>query len=272
MSNRGISDGEAISVIVVILLVIGAIKKAIEAIPKDVWIVLGVTACAAAIVGLISWGIIEYDKSRAAAEEEARAERAARDEAAKRDRAAKARKEKQQRIKSLGAENAAFVESAIDAMKQIRASEAAQTGWLGDDIDFTVDIRAITEDFRKAHALRKTVNELSALDKPSADDQKLLAEAESTIANLQAAALEKVGLITACATEARRIDKSLQDERREARTAEQRAELHARLSAMLYGAEAAPNTTPRHSAADAVMARVLAYREIKDQIQQGRDV
>jgi hypothetical protein len=41
---------------------------------------------------------------------------------------------------------------------------------------------------------------------------------------------------------------------------------------MLYGIEAAPDTTPADSAADAVMARVQAYREIKSQIQQFRDL
>jgi hypothetical protein len=67
------------------------------------------------------------------------------------------------------------------------------------------------------------------------------------------------------------LDKSLHDEREDARTAEQRAELHAKLSAMLYGIEATPDTTPTDSAADGVMARVMAYREIKNQIQQARD-
>lgn len=43
------------------------------------------------------------------------------------------------------------------------------------------------------------------------------------------------------------------------------------LSAMLYGIEATPEATPTDSAADAVMARVQAYREIKNQIQQARD-
>jgi hypothetical protein len=41
---------------------------------------------------------------------------------------------------------------------------------------------------------------------------------------------------------------------------------------MLYGIEAAPETTPTDSAAEAVMARVQAYREIKNQIQQSRDL
>jgi hypothetical protein len=81
-----------------------------------------------------------------------------------------------------------------------------------------------------------------------------------------------VELIEKCANEARLIDKSLSDEREDARTAEQRAELHAKLSALLYGIRAMPdNTTTDSAAVDAVMARVQAYREIKNQIQQFRD-
>ena len=96
-------------------------------------------------------------------------------------------------------------------------------------------------------------------------------EAKTTVANLECAAIERAELIEKCATEAHLIDESLRNERKDARTAEQRAELHAKLSAMLYGIEATPDTTPTDSAVDAVMARVQAYREIKNQIQQARD-
>ena len=108
-------------------------------------------------------------------------------------------------------------------------------------------------------------------NKPCVDDRRILAEAKTTAANLECAAFERVKLIGKCATEARLIDKSLRDEREEARTAEQRAELHGELSAIRYGIEATPDATPTDSAADAVMARVQAYREIKSQIQQARD-
>ncbi|MCV7434911.1 hypothetical protein [Mycolicibacterium bacteremicum] len=48
------------------------------------------------------------------------------------------------------------------------------------------------------------------------------------------------------------IDASLRAEREDAKVAEQRAALYAKL----YGIEAAPDTTPADSAAEAVMARV----------------
>lgn len=40
---------------------------------------------------------------------------------------------------------------------------------------------------------------------------------------------------------------------------------------MLYGIEATPNTTTTDSGADAVLARIAEYREIKNQIQLARD-
>ena len=222
------------------------------------------------LIDLITQGINKHNQARAVREEQARISRAAQAAAAKRREEEKTRQEKQQRINNLGEDNAEFVECALAAVKQVRESEAARTGWLG-DADFTADIQEITANFQKAHALRQVAKKLSALDKPSDDDRRILAEANTSIANLELTATERVELIVQCAEEARLIDKSLSDERKDARTAEQRAELHAKLSAMLYGIEAAPNITPTDSAVDAVMTRVQAYREIKNQIQQARE-
>ncbi|WP_232375021.1 hypothetical protein [Mycolicibacterium mengxianglii] len=255
MGNKGSDDpavklGSGVLVGVVVLIAV---------VPKEVWIVLGIFAGILAVVGIFMWAFHERDERRAAAEERAREERIE-----------KARKAKQQRIDTLGRPNAALVESALAAVKQIAASEASRAGWLG-DVDFTADIQGITEKFQKAHALHKVTNKLAALDKPSIHDRKLLAEAKTAIANLERVAIESAELIERCATEATLVDKSLQAEREDARTAEQRAELHAKLSAMLYGIEAMPDTAPKDSAADGVMARVMAYREIKNQIQRVRD-
>ncbi|MEZ5130347.1 MAG: hypothetical protein R2763_01285 [Mycobacterium sp.] len=182
------------------------------------------------------------------------------------------RKESQQRQAALGPRYASIVESTLAAVKyEIGASEAARAGLLG-DTDFGTDIKGISENFRKAYELQEVAWKLRALDNPSADDRRILAEANATVARLESAALKRVELIAKCATEAQLIDKSLNDEREELKTAEQRAELHARLSGMLYGIEATPDTTPGVSAAaDAVLARVWAYREITKQIQQVSD-
>lgn len=242
----------------------------IALVPKPVWIALGVII----VVVLVSWAaykaVVALEQRSYETQQRARVEQAAQAAQAKHQREERIRQEKQRRIDTLGKQNTGRVESALSAVKQVAASEAARAGWLG-DVDFSADIKGITENFEKAHALRGVIGKLSALDKPSADDRALLAEAKTTAANLETAAIERVELIGKCAEEAKLIDKSLRTEREDARVAAQRAELHAKLSAMLYGIEATPKTTQQDSAVDAVMARVQAYREIKNQIQQARD-
>jgi len=242
----------------------------IAMIPKPVWIALGVI-----IAGVVvSWAgykiVVTLEKHRHEAEERARVEKAKQAVDAERQREERVREEKQQRIERLGKQNAALVESMLSAVKQVTASEAARAGWLG-DVDFSTDIKGITDNFEKAYALRSVIGRLSSLDKPSTEDRKILAQARTTAAGLGLAAIERVELIGKCANEAQLIDKSLRAEREDARIAEQRAELHAKLSAMRYGIEATPETTQQNSTVDAVMARVQAFREIKNQIQQARD-
>lgn len=232
---------------------------AIAAIPKPVWITIGVIVAVALVVWIVKKVAEEAEKSRVAA---AAAEKREREEAA--------RRRHQQLVDTMGIENAECLERAEAAARAIATTEAAREGWLG-DIDFRPDITAITGQFRRAHELRQVANQLSALDNASTGDRKLLAEARTTIANLERAALERAELIAKCQREAANIDASLRQERKDARTAEQRAELHAKLSAMIYGIEATPGVSPTSQAADSVMARVQAYREIKNQIQRARD-
>lgn len=263
MSKKSSDGGGAIGGLIAFVIVL------IAAVPKPVWIALGV------IVGVcvLSWIVVAVaqaaENRRVAAEQREAADKASKAAAEKREREERIRKAKQHRLDTLGKENAARLESALTAVKQVEASEAARAGWLG-DVDFSADIKGITANFEKVHALRGVTRKLSALDKPTADDRKILGEAKTTIANLERAAIERVELIGKCATEAKLIDKSLAAERDDAKLAEQRAELHGKLSAMLYGIEATPDTTPTDSAVDAVMARVQAYREIKNQIQRAR--
>lgn len=262
MSNKSSSGGLGGLLFFVFVL--------IAMVPKPVWIFLGVVAAVAVLTWILYRIVTAVAAHNAAAEERARQEQAKRAAAAKREREQRIRQDKQHRIDTLGDRNTQRVETALSAVKQVTASEAARAGWLG-DIDFSADIAAITANFEKAYALRGVTGKLSALDKPSADDRKILAEAKRTIADLESAAVERVELIGKCAVEAKLIDKSLRTEREDAKVAEQRAELHAKLSAMLYGIEAAPDNTPTDSAVEAVLARVQAYREIKNQIQLARD-
>ena len=242
----------------------------IAIVPKQVWIVLGVTVGVSVLVWLIYKAMTAYEAHRIEATEQARILEVADAARAKQERDEAVRKAKQRLIETVGEKNARLVDSARSAVARVKASEAARAGWLG-EVDFTTDIQAIADKFQKAHALRQVAKDLGALDKPSADDSLILAEANTTIANLESAAIERVELIQKCASEARLIDESLRTERADAKTAEQRAHLHAKLSAMLYGIEATPDFAPSDSAADAVMSRVQAYQEIKREIMRVRD-
>jgi hypothetical protein len=242
----------------------------IAIVPKQVWIVLGVTVGVSVLVWLIYKAMTAYEAHRIEAAEQARIREAADAARAKQEREEAVRKAKQRLIETVGEKNARLVDSARSAVARVEASEAARAGWLG-EVDFTTDIQAIADKFQKAHALRQVAKDLGALDKPSADDRLILAEANTTVANLESAAIERVELIQKCASEAGLIDESLRTERADAKTAEQRAQLHAKLSAMLYGIEATPDFAPSDSAADAVMSRVQAYQEIKREIMRVRD-
>lgn len=173
-------------------------------------------------------------------------------------------------VSAFGAHNAELVESVHAAVRRINSSAAARAGLLG-DVDFAPDIDGITDKFHKSQELSKVVDRLYALANPSVDDRKILLEAKAAIAKLQDDALLRVDLIGKCSHEAWLIDKSLHDDLVEVKTAGQRAELNAKLAAMLYGIEAAPGTAPAETAADVMMIRVQAYREIKNQIQLARD-
>ena len=242
----------------------------IAMIPKEIWISLGIILAVVAVTWIIYTIAVAVEKHHIEAAERARIQQIAHEAAVRRERLEQARRERQHRIDTLGADNAALLESAMSDVTRVSRSEAARAGWLG-DVDFSADLNGIRENFEKAHALHTVTAQLAALDKPSAADRTILAEATTTIAQLERAACERVELIGRCAIEAQLIDQSLRTEREDARNAEQRAVLHGKLSAMLYGIEAAPAAAPEDSAVDAVMARVQAYREIKNQILQARE-
>lgn len=265
MASKDSNDGCAtvIGGAVVFLIVI------VSAIPKEIWIFLGIVAAVVLLMWLAAKAVDAITKSRDEADKRERAAQAAKAAADKKQREEAIRKAKQQLIEKIGEKNALLVQSARTSVKKVTASEAARAGWLG-DVDFTADISGIIGNFAKAHALRKVADELFVLKNPSADDRKIFTEAKATAERLEHAGIEQVRLIGKCAAEAKLIDESLQNEREDARTAEQRAELHAQLNAMLYGIEAAPAAIPADSTADAVIARVQAYREIKSQIHQAR--
>lgn len=260
-SNDGCATG-----FVMAIFVIGGL---IMAIPKQVWIGIGIVVAVILVIWAVAAAIEGAEKRSLEAAKRERQEKKERAAADRREREARARAEKEHRIETLGLVNAGRVGKALVSVEQVSASEAARAGWLG-DVDFSTDIASITEGYQKCYALEKVANELSALDNPNDDDRRLLDEARSTMKVLERRATERVELIDKCAKEARRIDESLKKEREDARTAEQRAALHGKLSALLYGIEATPDVSAADSGVDRVMARVAAYQEIKKQIVAAR--
>lgn len=238
-----------------VFLILGIIVS----IPAGVWLALGI----AVLVGLLTWGGIAFYRT-------SQKDRAARAAAAEQAEAARREQDRRALIDRLGAANVGRLDTAVAAVHQIEKSEAAGEGWLG-EVDFAADIEEIAARYERAAELRQTADRLRGLANPNADDQRILAEAQQAATELESTASRMVTLIGNCAAEAWQIDESLRQERVEAHTAQQRAELHGQLSAMLYGIEATPGTPESESAAGRVMARVAGYREIKQQITQTRE-
>lgn len=208
------------------------------------------------------------DEQKARQKRQQLEERATTLAAAKRRLEEQARADDKRRVETLGKQGAALVTRAKASVQGIVSSEAAREGWLG-DVDFTPDVEEIETNLSRAAALRRKSKELSALAKPNDDDRKIIAEATTETTRLELKTKKRVELLERCASEARLIDESLRTERDEIRLAAKREELHGELAAMLYQIEAS-GATPGESAAEAVIARVQAYREIKGQIERAR--
>lgn len=177
--------------------------------------------------------------------------------------------ERRERATRLGKSNVKRVDAALDAVERIAGSEAAREGWLG-EVDFGSDIQDISGRFEQATRLRETADQLRKLSARTAEDNRVLGEAQDAIGELESSANRLVKLIKKCADEVGRIDVSIRKEREDAQTAEQRIELHGRLSAMLYGAETVSGDPEAESAASRILSRVEGYREIKQELADAR--
>jgi len=102
-----------------------------------------------------------------------------------------------------------------------------------------------------------------AIPEPTPDDITMLRDAEKTVKTLRAEAKHRVKILDDCVKQAQEIDRLLDEERKQCRFAEQRDEARRRLAAELYVAEVTPSAR-ESDAADAVAARVAAFRELKN--------
>lgn len=95
----------------------------------------------------------------------------------------------------------------------------------------------------------------------------MVRDAERAVKQLRGDVTRRVQILNDCARQAGQVDRTLADEREQARRAGLCDEVRHRLSAELYGVEATPSD-PVSDAADAVTARVAGFREMKGVIDE----
>ena len=181
----------------------------------------------------------------------------------RRESVARRNAERVKRVEDLGPQGSKLYEQADSAVRRILSTEALRSGWLGDlqEADFSADLEMIASNSRKANELRRLINELSEIPNPNSDDQALLGEATRKVAELDRQSVERVELLEKCWEKAKLIDVSIREEREQSALAEKRDDVHGRMAAALYGADATPERPS--SAADRVLGFEAAYREIK---------
>lgn len=173
-----------------------------------------------------------------------------------------------ERVENLGAEGAMLYGRAESTIHRIMMTEAARSGWLGDlqKADFGADLEAIAANSRSAKELSQLIKELSAIAHPNADDRALLDQARIKITELDRSSRERVELLDKCWAKAKLIDVSIREEREQAAIAEMRDDVHGRMAAVLYDADARSDRPS--SAAERVLAFEAAYREVKGMDEQ----
>lgn len=177
--------------------------------------------------------------------------------------------ERAELTKELGPDGVALLDGAQAAISRIKSSEAASTGWLGDpeDLDFTEDLAMIRVNSRATVELNRLIEESRSLPDPAPSDVALVDDARAQVKQLQSRSRSRVKALRECADKAEQIDQSLQDEREQARIAEQRDDVRSRLAAQLYGVEAAQVQEPSPSL-DKTSALAAAYIEIRGSLGQ----
>lgn len=199
------------------------------------------------------------------------AQRRAREEAERKqaeqdERRAAARKAvaERKRVDSFTKAGLTLLERARVSVADLRATEAARDGWLGDatDLDFEHDITLISDALLQARRIEKVVERTKKIPGPSPDDIALLRDAEKTVKTLRCEAKDRVKILDECLAQAREIDRLLAQERQRQTFDAQREAARRQLAAELYVAEVRPSARETETA-DAIAARVQAFKELK---------
>jgi hypothetical protein len=159
----------------------------------------------------------------------------------------------------------ALLQRANAAVDEVRATEAARDGWLGEptDFDFSADVDRISEALLQARRIEKVVERTKKIPDPSPDDVAMLRSAEKMVKTLRAEAKGRVKILDDCVKQAREIDRLLAEERRQQEVDRQREAARRQLAAELFVAGVRPATRDSDTA-DAIAARVRAFRELKN--------
>ncbi len=227
----------------------------------DGWWLIPVACFVPALLGTKSVAIARRDRER---EEERR-------RLAERKRRVEQRQRRErERVERLGKDGLKKLVQIKGAVKRIGETEAAREGWLGDtrDISFSANLRLIEDQLEQIVTLRAKTGKSKRLPHATEADKQMIKEAEAAAKRLEAAVRERIRAIEGCARKAEEVDDILREQRHRADVASQRDELRGQLAAMLAGVELTSESQPSESA-DAVMARVEAFRELKDSINPG---
>lgn len=235
------------------VVILGSVKPGAWFIPVLLWVLVFVAVRNSA-------PLKETDQQRCV-REAAEHRQAAEDE--KRAAARRAVAERQ-RVDSFTKDGLALLVRGRSAVNRVKSTEAARDGWLGEpaELDFSADLTMISESLLQARRIEKMVQRSRAIPDPSPDDNAMVRDAEKTVTTLRAESGKRVTLLEDCATQAREVDRLLAQERRQRELDEHRDDVRQRLAAELYGAEIRPSQRDS-DAADAVAARVAAFRELK---------
>ena len=245
--NRRPSGSASTGLVVLGMLAVG-VAVALGFGAGDAWPLLPIAIWIAIYLALREWARTRPQRERAKAQQKMQAKR--------------------RRVDEFGADGVQLMDRADAAVRRIMSSEAATQGWLG-ELDFTGDVSMIADTLRKVTALRTAAAEWAAIPNATADDDRMLRDAQRAAAKLETAAAERVKVLHDCSLQAEQVDQTLHQQREQAAITQQRDDVRSRLDAMINGVERTPSG-PSSDSTDAVKARVAAFLELKGIIEEQR--
>jgi hypothetical protein len=245
--NRRPSGSASTGLVVLGMLAVG-VAVALGFGAGDAWPLLPIAIWIAIYLALREWARTRPQRDRAKAQQKMQ--------------------EKRRHVDEFGADGVELMDRADAAVRRIMSSEAATQGWLG-ELDFTGDVSMIADTLRKVTALRTAAAEWAAIPNATADDDRMLRDAQRAAAKLKTAAAERVKVLHDCSLQAEQVDQTLHQQREQAAITQQRDDVRSRLDAMINGVERTSSGPPSDST-DAVKARVAAFLELKGIIEEQR--